>query len=174
MRILFHKLSDDRHGLEIVRDDGRRERIECETRSFLHHDLVHYALETEASLEGGFWGSVARGRALASANGRVETESPYDTPEMLLVERIVGALSTGLAKDGAPAEIAARLRAYEVALGNEPPWLTAGLIAAVRERMRRLGGQWKATPFGGTLELPWPAQRPVHSDGPPDGPTAGT
>ena len=58
MRILLHKISDDRHTLEIVRADGRRERVDCETRSYLQHDLLHYAVETEASLAAGFWGSL--------------------------------------------------------------------------------------------------------------------
>jgi hypothetical protein len=35
MRILLHKVSDERHVLEIVRDDGRRERIECRMRRLL-------------------------------------------------------------------------------------------------------------------------------------------
>ena len=34
-----------------------------------------------------------------------------------------------------------------------PRWLSGAFIDAVRERMRRLEGQWKATPFGETMEL---------------------
>ena len=41
MRIRLTKLSDHRHTLEIERD-GRRERVELETRSTLHHDLTNY------------------------------------------------------------------------------------------------------------------------------------
>ena len=48
MRILFHKLSDDRHRLAIERTPGAREEVECETRSYLVHDLLHYAVESEA------------------------------------------------------------------------------------------------------------------------------
>jgi hypothetical protein len=43
MRGIFSKLSDDQHRLEIVRTDGQREQMSCETRSYLVHDLLHYA-----------------------------------------------------------------------------------------------------------------------------------
>jgi hypothetical protein len=33
MRVAFRKITDARHALEIVRDDGRAETVECETRS---------------------------------------------------------------------------------------------------------------------------------------------
>src|SRR3954454_19930968 len=50
MRIVFRKLSDERHTLEIVREDGRREEVDCETRSLLVHDLLHLAVESEAKV----------------------------------------------------------------------------------------------------------------------------
>jgi hypothetical protein len=34
-----------------------------------------------------------------------------------------------------------------------PAWLTPDLVARVKERYRRLYGQWKATPFSATMEL---------------------
>ena len=37
-----------------------------------------------------------------------------------------------------------------------PDWLTEPFVVAVQERMRRLQGHWRATPFGGVMELPWP------------------
>lgn len=80
MRTLLHKLSDDRHGLEIVRPDGSSERAECETRSYLQHDHLHYALEREAGLAGGFWGDLARGETLAAMNDRA-LELDWPEPE---------------------------------------------------------------------------------------------
>jgi hypothetical protein len=38
-----------------------------------------------------------------------------------------------------------------------PDWLTEPFIAAVLERTRQLTGRWRATPYGGSMELPWPA-----------------
>lgn len=48
MRIAFTKLTQDRHRLEIRREDGSTESVELETRSYLLHDLGHYAVEAEA------------------------------------------------------------------------------------------------------------------------------
>jgi hypothetical protein len=56
MQIQFRKISDLRHALRIVRPDGARDEVDCETRSTLVHDLLHYAVESEAKLSTGFWG----------------------------------------------------------------------------------------------------------------------
>ena len=66
MKILLTKLTDDRHQLAIERDDGSTESVELETRSFLLHDLVHYAVEAEAKIDDGFWGLLARGTKSAA------------------------------------------------------------------------------------------------------------
>jgi hypothetical protein len=154
MRVLLHKSSDERHVLEIVPEDGRRERVECETRSYLQHDLLHYAAETEASLGGGFWGSLARGKTLAEMNDRMPIDG---TSEMMVIEKVVGALS-GVIKGQTPEQLVAGLRSYSESHGETaPPWLTVAFVIAVRERMRQLLGRWKATPFGGTMELAWPS-----------------
>ncbi len=158
LRVLFHKVSDEKHTLEIIRADGRRERFDCETRSYLQHDLLHYAAETEASLEGGFWGSLASGRTLAEMNDRTGTMPAYGTSEMMTIERVVGVLS-GLTKGRTPEELVAGLRSYSESLGEAAPaWLTTEFVTAVQARMRKLFGQWKATPFGGTMELAWPPE----------------
>jgi len=159
MRILLHKRSNTQHALEIVRepDGGERECMECETRSYLTHDLLHYAVETEAGLESGFWGNLARGKTLAQMNDRTGRALAAEAPELMAIERVVGAL-TGVIKGRAAAEIVAALREYEAALGEaESAWLSETLIVAVQERMRRLLGHWSATPFGASMELRWPA-----------------
>jgi hypothetical protein len=154
MRILFHKLRDDRHAMEIVRDDGARERVECETRSYLEHDLLHYAVEAEAHLDDGFWGSLARGTTLAAMNDR--TAPGYATAEGMMIEQVVGVLS-GLMKGRTPPELVAGFARYAAALGQTPPpWLTVPFVEAVQARLRRLLGHWRATPFHHTMELCWP------------------
>jgi hypothetical protein len=152
MRILLRKLSDERHALAVVRDDGRRDEVECETRSVLLHDLIHLAVEAEAGLGGGFWGSLARGRSLADMNDRMAEP----TPELAQIERIVGALHPA-AKGRTPAELVAGLERFAAATGETlPEWLAEGFLAAVQERLRRLLGHWRATPYGGTMEVAFP------------------
>jgi hypothetical protein len=159
MRIVFRKIADERHALEIVRDDGRRESVVCETRSYLVHDLLHYAVEGEAGLGGGFWGNLARGRTLEDMNDRTGRAMEAELPEMSVIERLVGALS-GAVKGRSAAEMVTGLHRYAEALDSTlPPWLTESFVAAVQERMRRLLGHWKATPVGAAMELYWPPAR---------------
>jgi len=157
MRLLFHKITDERHGLEVVRDDGRCERVECETRSTLLHDFIHYSVEAEAGLDGGFWGRLAAGRTLADMNDRTGRALGADAPALAAIEQIVGALS-GVTKGRSAGELLAGMRRYAEARGTTVPgWLTEPLLLAVQERLRRLTGQWRATPYGQSMRLDWPA-----------------
>src|SRR5688572_31396455 len=104
MLIRLTRLTNERHRLELVRDDGTREARELETRSALLHDLVHYAVETEAGLGASFYGRLARG----------------ETYEALTAEPAADA--EGSAVD--PASFAESIAAGFRSLGHEPPaWL---------------------------------------------------
>jgi hypothetical protein len=160
MLIRLTRLTNERHRLELVRDDGTREARELETRSALLHDLVHYAVETEAGLGASFYGQIASGK-----NYEALTAEPSDDPEAMQTEAVVARIQ-GLTKNddawsqadagGTAESIAAGFRA----LGGTPPaWLTADLIGRVRERLRRVQGRWRATPFHGTLELDFPNRK---------------
>ena len=61
MHVLLTKLSDLKHRVEVIRNDGTRDKAELETRSFLVHDLVHYAVEAIAGMTWGFFGTLAAG-----------------------------------------------------------------------------------------------------------------
>jgi hypothetical protein len=156
MLIRFTRLTNARHRLELVRDDGTREALELETRSALLHDLVHYAVESEAGLMASFYGRLARGETYAAL-----AELPPDGREALQTEGVVGRIQ-GVAKNNAwsgvdPQAFADSIAAGSRSLGQEPPtWLTADLIVRVRECLRRVQGQWRATPFHQTLELEFP------------------
>jgi hypothetical protein len=150
MRVRFHKLSDERHALEIVRDDGGCERVECETRSYLFHDFLHFAVESEARLATGFWGSLAAGKTLAALNDR---SKPASTPEMARIEQVVGMLA-GLAKGRSAAEISAALSSYQELQGDAlPGWVTPPFVYGVEERLRQLTGHYRATAYGAVMEL---------------------
>jgi hypothetical protein len=156
MRIVFRKVSDERHVLEIDREDGRREQVECETRSYLTHDLLHYAVETEAALAGGFWGNLAAGRTLREMNDRTAGAMSAGAEEMAVIERLVGALSMAV-KGRSATEMVAALGMHAEALGTtNPAWLTEAFVGSVQERMKKLLGHWKATLRGGEMELAWP------------------
>jgi hypothetical protein len=156
VRILFHKISDERHVLELVRDDGGREQVECETRSYLQHDLLHYAAEAEAKLDDGFWGNLARGKTLADMNDRTGESMGAMGGRMPAIEQAVGVLS-GSVKGVTAEALVAGFRDYAATADTSvPDWFTVEFVSAVKERMRRLLGRWKATRYGDSMELSWP------------------
>ena len=142
MRIAFTKISDDRHAVTVTRRDGTSERVEVETRSFLRHDLAHFAIEVELPIRKGFWGCVASG---ASLMGEGVAGS-----DAVLAESLAGPIQTLFRTDAGPdayAELLARVPATHD---------SRDLAARVHERVRQLRGHWKATPHGGQMELVWP------------------
>jgi hypothetical protein len=156
MLIRFTRLTNDRHRFEIVRDDGTSEAHDLETRSTLAHDLAHYAVEVEGGLSRSFYGRLAGGMTYAEL-----TNMAPEGPEAMETERVVVMLQDAFktADRGAPDPERTLLRLSSVfaAVGDErPPWLTADLLARIIERLRRVQGEWRATPFHTPLELRFP------------------
>lgn len=134
---------DDRRHRFSVGDDT----VELETRSLLVHDLVHYAVESEAGLDAGFFGLLSAGTPIAELSAADMDDGRF--PELSRVERIVGPIQ-GLWRSGQrpPGHF------FEFV---EDELVTPTFVEAVFERLRALTGQWRATPFGGSMILPWPA-----------------
>jgi hypothetical protein len=149
LHIRLTRLSNTRHRFEAVRPDGGVEMRELETRSFLLHDLVHFAVESEARLKNSFYGQLGRGVAYDD----MAAVGP-ETPEGAKTEMVVGALQGAIKAPVDPESFVHQLHATLVNIGREPPdWLTPDVIAGVLRRLRVLQGLWRATPFGKTLEL---------------------
>jgi hypothetical protein len=143
VEISFCKLSDDRHAVRVMRDDGTSDSVELDSRSFLRHDLAHHAVESELGLSGGVWGSVARGGSLAGPG--------LDGDDMALAELISGPAQTMMRTKADAAEI-------EEVLSRVAPWLaTSELAQRLHGRLRALAGHWAATPYGGEMILHWPS-----------------
>jgi hypothetical protein len=150
LAVTLIKLSNDRHRFVIERFDGNREARELVSREFLLHDFLHFAVEIEAGLKNSFHGFLAR-------NASHAVLSAPDLPpsgEALAAERVVGILTETIKNDVAPsATIAAAKRLFDAHNDSVPHWLTEDFINRIRERIRRLVGEWKAVPFGGSLML---------------------
>ena len=143
--VRFTRLSPTDHRFEAIRADGTREVREFETKSLLLHDLVHFAVESEAKLRRGFYGALTDG---------ADYDAPREDSEAMAIESVVGPLQGALKGEVDPAAFVARHRAAQGSMGSQSPdWLTPELIARVLERLRQLQGQWRATPFGETMEL---------------------
>jgi hypothetical protein len=157
MRILLIKISDERHGLEVVRADGSRERVELVSREFLFHDLLHYAVESALGTDEGYWGALARGKSMDDLNDRTGAAMDGLSGPIAGIEAIVG-MMTGAVKSTEPTDrVITMLRGYLEALGQDTPaWCTPAFVDGVRERMRQVFGRWKAVPYRGTMEIGWP------------------
>jgi hypothetical protein len=155
MRVLLRKITDDHHELVLVRRDGSREEVELATRSYLLHDMLHFAVESEAKLQGGFWGTLARGKMLGDMNDRSGRGLEGVAKDLPWIEKVVGALTS--AAKGVPASrLMQGLGVYaEASETSWPAWLDEAFILAVQDRLRRLMGEWRATPYGGSMELAW-------------------
>jgi len=150
LTIRLTRISPTHHRFEYIRADGTGEALDLVTREFLTHDLVHFAVETEAGLRGSFYGLLDRigGYAELSLDGAALGG------EAQITEMIVGPLQNALGPEMAAADVADRVDRYFKDMDLRPPrWFDAGFVETIRERMRRLMGQWKATPFGEAMEL---------------------
>jgi hypothetical protein len=152
LTVRFTRVSPDAHRFEYRLPNGDGEVVELETRSALYHDLLHFAVETEAGLRGSFYGLLAKvgGYAELTVSGGAALGG-----EIAITEALVGAL-TGAFKEET-LDPAAFIEGFGDYLGlfeaRRPAWLTEEFLVAVKARMRALEGQWRATPFGQTMEL---------------------
>jgi hypothetical protein len=142
MEISIRKLSDKRHRVTVVRRDGSGESVELDSKDFLRHDLAHFAVEVEAGLEHGVWGSVAHGGSLDG--------SGIDGADVGLAETIAGPMQTLMRVAAGPAEVLGVLEQ------RVPQLATPELAKRLHERMRALTGHWKATAYGHDMTITWP------------------
>ncbi len=151
--VFLTRVSNTHHTFSYQRSDGRGETLTLETKSFLFHDLLHYAIESEANLRDSFFARLARSQSYDALTG---PDIRYDG-EISMTEKIVGGL-TGYMKTEQPPEVfLAGIRNWGQASGDTiPAWLTRDFVINVKERMRRLQGEWKALPFGATMTLAFP------------------
>jgi hypothetical protein len=165
MRVRLTKLSDAKHRLALIRDDGACESIELASRSFLWHDFLHYAVETNAGLHQSFWGLLAGGRTLADLHDPMSEgagAAKASASEAAVTEAVVGVLTDAVRERGAPgAAIAGLSRWFEARNRELPAWLSADFVERVGDHMRRLMGEWRAVPFGGEMELVFPRPEPM-------------
>ena len=143
------------HQIIIFREDQPAVSVTCETKSYLIHDLTHFAVETEARLHTGFQGLLAAGKTLEELNDRSGESIRDAKQELMIIESVVGVLhNIAKGKDGS--EILRLLRSQGGGLGWEIPyWLNEPFVVRVKQRMRQLMGQWNATRYGESMEIIW-------------------
>lgn len=155
MIVELKKVSPTHHAFTMVFANGGKETIQLETKTFLYHDLLHFAVESEAHLQHSFYGKLAKGQHYEDLQlPEMSVISGGGEDESLMTERIVGVM-TGVLKGGKGGEEAmGALHNLLSASGEEvPEWFTPDFVGRVKERMRTLEGAWKGTPFGSAMKL---------------------
>lgn len=142
MEIHFTKLSQEQHAVKVIRADQSTEETVLESRGFIQHDFAHLAVEIEVPLKGGYWGSIAAGASLKGMDIRGK--------DIVVAESLAGPVQ-GLIRDDAGID------AYGALLERMQSQLASpDLARRIHERVRRLRGHWKATPYGSAMVFEWP------------------
>lgn len=142
MKIFFKKISDEEHAVRVIRKDGSKDSCVLNTRSFLRHDLSHYAVESELPLKRGYWGCVANGAALSGGE--------FTDSDIQLAEKLSAPIQILMRDEAEPEHYLAVLN-YAC-----PDKASEELAARIHERARKLTGHWKATAYGEEMEFQWP------------------
>ena len=152
MHITLQKISPTHHRFTYTREDGTGESLELETKSFLMHDLLHFAVETEAGLTHSFYGLLNQMEAYATLSGE-NTQLPLGS-QILHTERIVGIL-TGFTKGSiTPQEALDAIANLYTALNEDTPeWVSLEMLTRIETRLKALMGEWRGTPFGEEMKL---------------------
>lgn len=155
LTIELKKSSPTQHAFTLVFEGGGKETVQLETKTYLLHDLLHYAVESEVGLTDSFYGRLLKGYHYEDlATPEMSVAASGGEQEALMTERIVGLL-TGVLKHNANGEQA--LLGLTNLLGASgdavPLWFTEEFVTRIKERMRKLEGEWEGTPFGESMTL---------------------
>lgn len=151
--IRFTKISPTHHRFEYIRLDGTGEKLELDTKTFLFHDLLHFAVESRAKLSNSFYGLLARQNGYADFSKEDRDLSRFG-PEAIGTEHVVGPMTGVIKGEVTPRElIVGASNIFEAYQQSIPAWLTEEFVLGIKEDMRKLQGYWNGTPFGTTMEL---------------------
>lgn len=148
MEVSFRRIDNDRHEFSVRRADESTDALVVETKSLLPHDLAHLATESALGTDAGFYGRVAAG---ASLHGTWPDDPTMD--ELMAMEGLAARVQSLWAAHTPPASWAA-------ILGSATLPLDHAVVAGIHERLRRLHGHWRATPFAEAMTVAWPYSPP--------------
>ena len=153
--VTLTNVSPTQHRFRCIRQDGSREEAELETKTHLYHDLLHFAVESEAFLTDSFYGKLLKGESYHSLSERKKEAAVLtEGKEIMMTERVVGVMTGVLRSDASPQAAINSLRSLLSASGEHfPVWFTEDYVIRVKERMCVLWGEWNGTPFRETMTL---------------------
>jgi hypothetical protein len=158
MLVTFTKNTPTHHTFSLVREDGSAEAASLETRSFMPHDLIHFAYEVEAGCLHSFYGRMAAGTPLAAFKElNIMSSADAADAELIMTERITGPLTSYL-RGGVTNEefIRALENLFQAISTDMPGHITTEFLDQLKIRYNALIGQWNSLPHHTPMELRWP------------------
>jgi|SRR5579859_1493294 len=146
MKIVFFKGKGKYDRMEVQRENGAVETVQCPKQRIIPHDMVHFVVESILQKRG-FLTRVRDGEA---AHLRMAPSEESDS-----VERLVEVFQ-GDAWSGSGTDYAGMIDLYRVTCdARQCPMLDvdAATLDEVRLRMAELTSKWTALAIGGSLEL---------------------
>jgi hypothetical protein len=143
MKIVFRKLNLSSHSLSVIRNGVVFDEVVLDTRTYFLHDIVHYCVETELKLIGGFWGMIAKGYKMAQLSGK----NNGLTEELRRVERIVGPVQSVFSGHLSIEMFEEHMKLIDFVPQN------VDFVGNVIAKAKVLVEQWKYLPTGECLEL---------------------
>lgn len=86
MKIELKKITNYQCEYTLAMDDQSLERITLETKTYLVHDICHFAVEKNLGYKNGFWGMLSQGYTFSELFAK---DNPQ-TEELRFIEQIVG------------------------------------------------------------------------------------
>ncbi|MBX4210679.1 hypothetical protein KW783_01780 [Candidatus Parcubacteria bacterium] len=112
LTVRFTKISPTHHEFEYIRPDGSGEKVKLESKTFLLHDFIHYAIESEAKLENSFYGLLAKGAKISDLSDGTEVSVQKFGDEIEITERVTGAINGVIKGEATPGTIYVRYEKY--------------------------------------------------------------
>jgi hypothetical protein len=153
MILSLQRTADESVLMTFVRDDGSTT-ARSVSPLFVHHELMHYAVESALKLDRGLFGLIASGRGAEDFDAAARNWLPLEAHH---AEVIVGALEAEAYQSAHAADFAENVRAICNDVGVPvPPEIEPDRLDAIRARFESLAREWSSLRPGETLDLPWP------------------
>lgn len=174
MEITFTKTGERTYEVVVRRDDGVTLRVRTPDKPLkIPHDMVHYVVERELNMGGGFWGSIAAGAVFGTVQVVSGRQPPHAAErsaalikasyrEQAAAELYVAVLQT-VVRDGVERDwrlVCSRLDEVWRPFRRPRPHVSAEDALRVCRALRDAEERWLALPVGESVEVTWPtAQR---------------